>query len=245
MISISIISHGQFYLVKNILDDLEAYCKEYIEVILTINIPEELPKDFSNYHYPIKLMINPTPKGFGANHNTAFQKASQAYFCVLNPDIRLDKSDKNIFLVLTEKINKDKNIGVIAPMITDEKNILQDSARKFLNFTELSKRIFCKSTPESNNNNPDWIAGMFMLFRKEVYTEINGFDESYYLYCEDMDLCARLREKNYEIYYDNTVKIIHSAQRQSHKKIGYLIWHIQSLLRYLHRYYSCFKNIRH
>ena len=58
------------------------------------------------------------------------------YFCVLNPDIRLDKSDENIFLILTEKLKKDQNIGIIAPIIIDEKNNVQDSARKFLNLTE-------------------------------------------------------------------------------------------------------------
>lgn len=262
MISISIVSHGQFYLVQYLLDDLEKYCKDNIEVLLTINVPEKLPENFSNYSFPIRLIINTRPKGFGENHNNAFRQATQPYFCVLNPDIRLDKNkpDENIFLSLVKKLNeldedkenkenvqknKEKHkikykTGVIAPMIVDENGKLQDSARKFLTLTELVKRVFCKIIPESNINYPDWVAGMFMLFRKEVYAEIKGFDESYYLYCEDMDLCARLRRKNYEIYYDNTVKIIHSAQRQSHKKIRYLVWHIRSLLRYFYRHYSRF-----
>lgn len=236
MISISIVSHGQFQLVENLLADLEKYCKDNIEVLLTINIPEKLPQDFSKYHFPVKLMLNSTPKGFGANHNSAFRQAMHPFFCVLNPDIRLykDSIEKNIFLSLINKLNKNNNIGVIAPMIVDEKNILQDSARKFLTMAELLKRIFCKTTSASTLNYPDWVAGMFMLFRNEVYEEIKGFDEAYYLYCEDMDICARLRKKNYEVYYDNTVKIIHSAQRQSHRNMRYLIWHIESLLRFFY-----------
>jgi N-acetylglucosaminyl-diphospho-decaprenol L-rhamnosyltransferase len=233
MISISIVSHGQFELIKNLLDDLEKYCENTIEVLLTINISEDLPENFSYYHFPIILIKNSKPRGFGANHNTAFQKSTQPYFCVLNPDIRLTE---NPYPQLIEKLNN-KNIGIVAPVIIDEKSQLQDSARKFLNFSGLFQRIFYKKISQNNAINPDWVAGMFMLFRKEIYAEINGFDEGYYLYCEDMDICMRLREKSYQVYYDSAVKVIHLAQRHSHQNIRYFIWHIRSLLRYFWKYY--------
>jgi len=233
MISISIVSHGQFQLVKNLLDDLEKYNKDDIEILLTINIPEELPQNFLNYHFPVKSIINSIPMGFGANHNAAFQEAQYSYFCVLNPDIRLIN---NPFPALVRDLN-DMRIGVVAPLMVDEKEKLQDNARKFLNFTGLFKRILSISSYSNNSSYPDWVAGMFMLFRKEVFEEIKGFDEKYFMYCEDMDICARLRNKKYEIYYEPAVKIIHSAQRQSHKNMRYFIWHVQSLLRFLYRYY--------
>src|SRR3982750_832568 len=89
MISLSIVSHGQYDLVKNLLDSLEKYCGDntHIEVILTINIPEKLPENFSDYAFQVRLIKNKIPKGFGANHNSAFQLIPQPYFCVLNPDM--------------------------------------------------------------------------------------------------------------------------------------------------------------
>src|SRR5258708_5114186 len=113
MISISIVSHGQFNLVRNLLDDLQKYCvdpQNKIEVILTLNIPEEIPAQLS-YSFPLKIIKNTESKGFGANHNSAFLKISGDYFCVLNPDIRLLN---NPFPVLIKN-----NTGVSAPKIDD------------------------------------------------------------------------------------------------------------------------------
>jgi N-acetylglucosaminyl-diphospho-decaprenol L-rhamnosyltransferase len=221
MISLSIVSHGQFPLVKNLLDTLEKYCKNTIEVLLTINIPENLPKSFSEYSFPVYLITNKAPRGFGANHNTAFKQAKYDFFCVLNPDIKLIE---NPFFPL-----------IAAPAIINERGELQDNARKFLTLPRLFKRILGNKKQQNISSYPDWIGGMFMLFRKEIYKEIHGFDENYYLYCEDMDLCMRLRKKNYQVYYNSAVKVIHYAQKQSHKNIRYFIWHLQSLLLYFLR----------
>jgi len=233
MISLSITSHGQFELVKNLLDDIEKYCipesintNNTIEIILTINIPEELPTEFT-YSFPLKIIRNMTPKGFGANHNQAFLESSGEYFCVLNPDIRLLN---NPFPELIKH-----NTGVTAPQIIDESGHIQDSAREFLTPLRLLKRIFNKFFKKSSYKNniniihPDWVAGMFMVLPKKIYKAINGFDERYYLYCEDMDICWRLRKKGYEVTLDKNTKAIHAAQRDSHKKLKYLYWHVKSL----------------
>ena len=73
-ISISVVSHGQGDLVGDALGDLARFADSMrIEVILTRNIPERLPFSVEDFPYPVKVIENQTRKGFGANHNSAFQ----------------------------------------------------------------------------------------------------------------------------------------------------------------------------
>jgi len=235
MITLSIVSHLQFELVKLLLDDLEKYCVDNIpfEVILTCNLPEKLPQNFDRYHYKIKVISNTIPMGYGANHNQAFHCSEYNYFCVLNPDIRLIN---NPFTKLLDCLQSHQKIGVIAPQIVNEKNQSEDNARQFLTPIRLFKRILFGKKLEfdvhQNEIIPDWVAGMFMLFPAQSYNEVNGFDERYFMYCEDMDICFRLKQKAYQAFCISEVKVIHESKRDSHKKVKYFYWHIVSLMKF-------------
>ncbi len=127
MISISIVSHGHGSMAKRVLGDLEKLCAGRIEIILTENIPESPAVDWSSASMPVKVLRNPEPRGFGANHNSAFRQASGEFFCVLNPDVRLT-ADPFPFLVDDLGIPR---IGAVAPLIVASDGAIQDSAREF------------------------------------------------------------------------------------------------------------------
>ena len=113
-ISISIVSHAQIGLIVALLADLESRCRESrFEVILTLNLGEELPFSADGFSWPIKIVRNAVPRGFGANHNQAFKQATGKYFCVLNPDIRLVGDP---FPTLVAYL-KDPLLGVVAPLV--------------------------------------------------------------------------------------------------------------------------------
>jgi GT2 family glycosyltransferase len=71
-----------------------------------------------------------------------------------------------------------------------------------------------------------------MLFPCKVFKEISGFDENYFLYYEDVDLCARLKFYGYKIIHYPFVSAIHKARYDSHHNIRYLLWHIFSIIRF-------------
>ena len=79
---------------------------------------------------------------------------------------------------------------------------------------------------------PDWVGGMFMLFTRETFDAVGGFDERYHLYYEDVDICARVRTSGKEIVLCPTVEVIHDAQRQSHTSPRFFAWHVVSMLRF-------------
>lgn len=235
MISISIVSHGQISLVKELLLDLQKYCsKTSFEVILTLNIVEFLGAEFDACNFPIKLIENNLPQGFGANHNQAFKFARGQFFCVMNPDIRLNNDP---FAALMNGLGDDA-VGVIAPIILNDRNLIEDSARLFPSpisiFFKLVNKLFNKSVKGAAvvNQSYEWVGGMFMLFNMDTYKLINGFDERYFMYYEDVDVCARLTNMGKKVVLCQSSSVIHLAQRASHRSMKHLRWHIASMLRF-------------
>jgi GT2 family glycosyltransferase len=233
-ISISVVSHRQIYLVANLLQDLTKYCHLLtFELILTLNVDEILLFSAADFPFPIKIIRNPKPLGFAANHNQAFTHANGEFFCVMNPDIRLYSDPFPLLLAGL----RDKSVGVVAPLILNEKWAIEDSVRRFPTpLIILCKALgFCRHCDYKVGEHllyPDWVGGMFMVFSREMFSAIGGFDTRYFLYYEDVDLCARLALRGYKVCLVPKSKVVHQAQRTSHHNPRYLLWHIASMLRF-------------
>jgi GT2 family glycosyltransferase len=232
--SISIVSHHQAPLVHALLDDLQRDCADLsMEVILTLNVTESLPFELKQYAFPIHLIHNAAPKGFGANHNAAFRVATGAYFCILNPDIRLLN---NPFPTLVDCLQHSA-IGLVAPRVVNREGVREDSARRFPALSEIARKFFGgKSAVYIEDHQPifypDWVAGMFMLVPHKVFQSVGGFDQGYFLYYEDVDLCARLTLANHRIALCSSVSVIHDARRSSHKNLRFMRLHFTSIVRF-------------
>lgn len=215
------------------------YSETNLEIILTFNIPESLSSIPNDLPYPVRLIENVTPKGFGANHNAAFMVASGEWFCVMNPDIRLPQ---NPFPALIEKLSE-PSVGIAAPAVLSSQGVIEDSVRHFPTPFSLLRKAAGKDdgrysymldTPAFK---ADWVAGMFMLFRAEDFRHVGGFDEGFFLYYEDVDICSRLGRMGRQVVVCPTAKVIHDAQRTSRHNLRYMRWHVSSLLRYLGKHW--------
>ena len=232
--TLSIVSHQQMHLVLPLLRDLNTvHASTPIAVVLTLNLPEELPCSPTEFAYPLQVLHNPQPQGFGANHNQAFKQAQGDFFCVLNPDIRITH---NPFPALL-KACADNTMGLAAPCIHNSGGQLEDSARKFPSPWRIAHRVLTRRRTRdyaapSTALHPDWVAGMFMLLRSSMYQQLGGFDERYFLYYEDVDLCARIRLAGLDIVQLPLPGVVHDAQRASHRNPTYLRWHVGSMLRF-------------
>lgn len=241
MISVSIVSHGQADLVAALLRDLERVAGESIaEVLLTLNVPESLESSgIGRLSLPLRVIENASPKGFGANHNAAFRKAKGKYFCVMNPDIRLRG---NPFRSLLEVLDH-RSAAVVAPAVLSPSGGLEDSIRRFPTFRSLVRKLFGAEgqdydySPGAMPFEVDWVAGMFLLFRSEAFQEVGGFDERYYLYYEDVDICARIRRAGSTVLACPQVQVIHDARRASRRDIRHMYWHASSMARYFAGYW--------
>lgn len=233
-ITISIVSHGQAELVGKLLNDLAALQLQRVQVVLTLNVPEALPFDPEAIGVPLRIIKNPRPVGFGANHNAAFRTCTTPAFCILNPDLRLHDDP---FPALMNQLTQG-GVGAVAPLVLDERGAIEDSARRFPTmFSLLRKALSNKRRLDYEVTNevlsPDWVAGMFVLFNSEAFRSVEGFDEGYFLYYEDVDICRRLRHGGWDIRLTPRATVTHSARRQSRRNFRYARWHLQSMLRYL------------
>jgi N-acetylglucosaminyl-diphospho-decaprenol L-rhamnosyltransferase len=231
-ITVSVVSHGQGQLVAALLEDL-ACCQNVSAVVLTQNIPEDDIPCPASLQPRLRVIGNEHPRGFAANHNQAFRFCETTMFAVLNPDIRL-RDDPFPQLARALEIC---SVGVVAPAVRNPSGDLEDSARTFPTPLRLLRKLMGLGDGRilSEGAMPqevDWTAGMFLLFPASVYSELEGFDEGFFLYYEDVDICTRLWRSGRRVILHPGVSVIHAAQRASRRRLRYLKWHLFSMFRY-------------
>ena len=233
-LTLSIVSHGQSKLLMALLEDLLRLSINNVELILTFNIPEDIP-DITNLPFPVKIIKNHIPKGFGENHNAAFRIMQGQYFVIINPDIRIQSFDvKELLLILSSS-----KIGAVGPKVLNSMGYVEDSFRKFPTFLNLLERVIFRKKKidyelKKDINDVDWIGGMFVIFNREAFINVNGFDSGrFFMYLEDVDICRRLWDSGWRVVVYPKLEVIHNAQRASRKSLTHLRWHVLSAIRYL------------
>jgi len=236
-LTISIVSHGHAALLHRILSQLDNQeTLRGCRVVVTLNLASEAFDPSQYTRIELVVVRNDTPKGFGANHNAAFAHCNTKWFGILNPDLAL--ADKEPFTDLIENAASVPKVGLVAPQILSDRLQPEDSVRRNLTpWSLISRHVFSDrkplavAKPASQGNDFYWLAGMCLLVTEEAYRSINGFDERFFLYCEDYDLCARLYNKGYAIHFDPRARVIHEAQRDSRRSFKHLRWHLTSLVK--------------
>ena len=200
-------------------------------IVLTINVPEEIGEDdFLDLN--IIVLRNIHRKGFGANHNTAAALANGELFIIINPDIRLPERDVLERIVAMEW--GQPRPALRAPVVVTPAGLVEDSVRRNLSLPNLLRRFRRPSKGwevEPSEKNFFWLAGMFLIAPLDIFRAWAGFDEGYHLYCEDYDLSARWRINGGLVEVISDLKVVHDAQRDSHKSLRHMKWHIASLMR--------------
>jgi N-acetylglucosaminyl-diphospho-decaprenol L-rhamnosyltransferase len=233
-ITISLVSHGHGALVQRLVEQLAVLdIKSTIDInlVITNNLPNS--NSFSGqfrlnqYPFAITFLCNETPLGFGANHNQAFRHCNSDFFCVLNPDIELTHDP---FTTLVNAFT-DPKIGLTYPSQTDVKDVLLDFERELVDPASVARRHLIRSRYHPDRNTGvHWVSGAFMMFKSSAFRKLGGFDERYFMYCEDVDICLRLQLAGYKLARADAT-VIHHTQRRTLKNLQHLVWHVRSLLR--------------
>jgi GT2 family glycosyltransferase len=232
-ITLSIVSHGQGLLIRDLLGDLTNLTQNF-EVIVTINIPED-ESVFQGFPFPLYIIRNHNPKGFGENHNAAFECSSAQWFAVVNPDIRIHSFSFDVLLSPMQQ----KSVAAVAPIVYSAYGEVEDSARRFPTLFRFAKRVLLRHRKsdyevQSEPYRVDWVAGMFVLFRREAFRQVGGFDSRrFYMYLEDADICYRLYKDRWQILVNPQVQVVHMAQRASRRNLKHMRWHAVSAIRFL------------
>jgi hypothetical protein len=154
-------------------------------------------------------------RGFGAGCNAGWRRGDSPLVLFLNPDATIDEESLR---TLCAVLDRDEGVGLAGPRILEADGSLAFSQRRFPRLRStyaralFLHRIFRRAawTDElvrdaaayEQPGSPDWVSGACMLVRRSVLEETGGFDERFFLYCEDKDLCRRTRAAGYEIRYE-------------------------------------------
>jgi GT2 family glycosyltransferase len=163
----------------------------------------------------VRLVHAPSNGGFASGSNLGVRQGAAPYILLLNPDARLAAADLDRLVSVLER---DPAIGIAGPRILDSDGTTDPSQRRFPRaISTFAQALFLhRLLPHAGWTDelvraddayeqpasPDWISGACMLVRRELYERIGGLDEGFFLYCEDMDLCARVRSLGLDVRYE-------------------------------------------
>jgi len=234
LISIVIVNYKVPYCLMEALASLrlaELYDKS--EVIVVDNASGDNSRELIAGSFPeVQWIQLKTNIGFGKACNVGVASAGGKYLLFLNPDTVVSSSTLKSAV---EFMEANPNAGLMGPKILNPDGTLQLSCRRsnptplvaFYYFSGLS-RLFPKSKrfgrynltymDENETAQVDVVSGSFMFMKLELFRTIGGFDERFFMYGEDIDLCFRIRQLGYEVWYYPFVKIVHLKGKSSAKR---------------------------
>jgi GT2 family glycosyltransferase len=232
-ISVVIVNYNvQFFLEQCVLSIKAASTNLAVEIIVVDNnSTDESCKMLSEKYPEIILIQNKKNVGFSKANNQGVFVAKGDYVLILNPDTVLaeDSLDK-IFSFANTK----SNLGALGVKLIDGSGkFLPESKRGIpkpqVAFNKLfaisSKRTgkyYATHLNENENGVVNVLVGAFMFLKRTIYNEVNGFDEDYFMYGEDIDLSYKILKKGYQNYYFSDTTVIHYKGESTLKDIKYL-----------------------
>jgi N-acetylglucosaminyl-diphospho-decaprenol L-rhamnosyltransferase len=234
--SLSIVSHGHLPSIRRMLGELAPFYRPgRFEIVITINNAEPDPAtDLARiWPGPLLLTRNTAPQGFAANHNNAARLCRGELLALLDPELSFGEDP---FAALEAPLLEPGARLIASPTIVNARGDIEDNARELITPAALVRRYLLGGRHQrrvlSERHAADWIAGLFIAIAREDFAQLRGFDERYFLYCEDADLSIRARNQGFEIAAIHSAPVIHEARRMSGRSPRYFLWHATSLLRH-------------
>lgn len=224
-LSIIIVNYNVKEFLLNLLASLEKASKNISsEIIVVDNNSTDDSIALVKQKYPSVITIeNKNNVGFGIANNQGLEIAKGENILLINPDT-LVKEDT--LETMIRFLDDNSEVGIAGCKVLNPDGTLQLACRRsfprpWVSFTKvigLSKmfpksKLFAKYNltylDENDSNEVDAISGSFMILKKEVYEKVGGFDKDFFMYGEDLDLCYRIQQAGYKVFYVSSTEIIH------------------------------------
>lgn len=230
---ISIVTYNSRHIFE-VLDSLKkelANKPNYRVVIFDNHSDSDFQSKLKKYEDSATIHFNDENKGFGYGHNVNLMNAPEDYYLVFNPDI-LFKEEEIVKLV--QLMEEMPQAGICVPKVLNDDGTTQyivrqrftlfDYLLRFVPFNFI-KKLFdkrlrsyeCRDLSETEITKVKSGSGCFMLIRGSLYNKIGGFDERYFMYFEDNDICLETWKNGYEVIYTPFAEVTHFYEKGAHK----------------------------
>jgi N-acetylglucosaminyl-diphospho-decaprenol L-rhamnosyltransferase len=252
-LSIVIVTMNHLNKLKNLLISLEGDGRPKIthEIILVDNCSTDGTVDYIRSNYPnIFIHKNDNIQGFATNNNKGVSLSKGELVFICNPDIVVLSGSID---TLVEYLESNPSVGIVCPQLLNSDKTYQASVRRFMNIKIIALRILLKGNDATRNKTVkryllddfdktktqavDWALGAALIIKQDFYLKLNGFDEKFFLYVEDVDLCLRAWKLGRSVIYVPEAKMIHDHQRASFNGINKKsILHLRSMSYFLYKH---------
>lgn len=224
-LSVIIVNYNVKEFLQNLLHSLHKAAPNIShEIIVVDNASDDGSVEFIREKFPsVKLIVNQNNLGFSKANNTALKLAQGNYILLINPDAIVSEDTITKMIAF---LKEHDDAGLAGCKILNPDGSLQLACRRsfpgpwtsFCKVTGLSSlfpksKLFAKYNltylDENSTCEVDAISGSFMMMKREVYEKVGGFDEQFFMYGEDLDLCYRVQQNGYKVYYYPGTQIIH------------------------------------
>lgn len=224
--------------------------ENYRILIFDNNSSENYKKKLNKYSDFAEINFHDSNRGFGFGHNYNAKDASEPYLLILNPDVLVTEQAIDEMIQVFEE---DDEVGLVVPKVLNNDGSPQylirnnvsvfDYTLRFLPFKWL-KRMFdqrlsvfeCRDLSDNQLTPVRIGSGCFMLFKTNVFNKAEGFDERYFMYFEDYDLCLTLGELGYKIIYNPFATITHFYAKGAHKSFKLFRIFITSMIKFFNKW---------
>ncbi len=250
-ISIIIVSFSCLGPLKDCLDSIKTQGGVSFETIIVDNDSRDDTPHFLKDRKDICAVFPGRNIGFGAGANLAAKQARGRYLFILNPDTILPP---DCLSMLLEFADSHPDFGLLSPLLLNPDGTYQISARKFprrrdlflgrgsplfkLGLSREKDAGYYTSIGEMPQQIPA-VSATAIFMKTELFRDLGGFDERFFMYLEDLDLCKRISERSLPIWISPSVKITHAWRRSSSTRPYFaLFYHHLSVYKYFKKHYS-------
>jgi GT2 family glycosyltransferase len=252
VLSVIVVSYNTKKLLKQCLDSVFKYTKSInFEVVVIDNASHDGSPAMVEKSFPqVKLIKSKKNLGFAAANNRGIKKARGRYILLLNSDIILRE---NSIKKMIGWMEKKKKVGISSCQLVHDDGSLQRTGGYFpdllrifnwmffiddLPFIKELIKPFHPHEPQTGwlssqyfqkQHFQDWVTGAFFLIRKEVVEQIDGLDEKFFMYVEELEFCYRAKKAGWRIAYVPLTKVVH-LERKSGSQAGALLGEYRGLI---------------
>ncbi len=256
-LSIIIVNYNVTELLRNCLSSVINFVQglPYEVIVIDNNSPDSSWKDLKIEFPTVQFISSEINYGFAIANNKAVKNAKGEYILLLNPDTELEGFYMKDIL---EFADQQKDLGCLGIRMHDAAgNFLPESKRSvpdmfnsfeklFINFKKKkSKSYYRNDIKEFDIAEVEVITGAFLLIKRDLYLEIGGLDEKYFMYGEDIDICFTLLLKKYKNWYYGKSSILHHKGESTVRDTKYLERFYGAIQIFIDKYYKMQKPVQH
>ncbi len=187
-----------------------------LEMIIVDNDSSDGSQEFIKSHFPrVKLISNRDNRGFAIASNQGIRESQGEFLLFLNTDTILQSEALGLML---DEMKIDLELGAVGPALLRGKNRYQVSFGNKVNFwSELIQKGFfnfydkIRLKHDKGKREVGWLSAACLMVRRKALEEANFFDENFFLYFEDIDLCFKLRQEGWKLLYLPKAQVFHKG----------------------------------